>query len=213
MKTRLLTLFAATLALLAAAVWMPTLRGSRAATLPAAPPPAPSPSSLPVLAAVPDFHLVDDEGRAVTRAHLLGHPWILNFAFTRCATSCPMVMAELRKIRKSLAKVPTVRTVTVTVDPEHDRPAELRGYRKMQGPDDKRWMYLTGEKKEIISLMQGIHLLPPGPAVKLGMDSHSTRLVLVDETGHVRGYFDYKAAGESDRLVAVMQTLGGPATP
>lgn len=202
------------LVLVSAVVGCASLRGTPpAAPSNAAASQAASPAGLPALDPVPDFRLTDDQSKPVAKADLLGHPYIMNFVFTRCSTSCPMVMKELRQMRQHLAKLPSVRTVTVTVDPDHDQPPQLQAYKKMQGNADASWIFLTGEKKEIIRLMQGVRLLPPGENVKLGMESHSTRLVLVDAKGQVRGYFAYDNASDRERLVAALGQLSTSTAP
>src|SRR5688572_30664942 len=42
---------------------------------------------------IPDFALVERSGRTITRADLLGSPWIANLFFASCAGPCPRVQA------------------------------------------------------------------------------------------------------------------------
>jgi protein SCO1/2 len=80
---------------------------------------------------------------------------------------------------------PDVRLVSFTVDPDHDTPSALAAYGKQFGADDARWALLTGSKDTLNTLDRD--------AFKLGtigaeMD-HSTRFVLVDRKGRIRGYY------------------------
>jgi cytochrome oxidase Cu insertion factor (SCO1/SenC/PrrC family) len=47
------------------------------------------PAALPDYGRVPPFTLIDQTGRSVDRDDLLGHLWIADFIFTRCAGQCP----------------------------------------------------------------------------------------------------------------------------
>src|SRR5690606_19629314 len=52
---------------------------------------------------VKEFAFTDQSGKKVTKADLLGHPWLVCFIFTRCAGPCPKVseqMAELQRVVK-----------------------------------------------------------------------------------------------------------------
>lgn len=149
---------------------------------------------LPVLGQVPPFSLTSHRGETVTRADLAGEPWIADFIFTRCALSCPMMttrMAELDDGRVA----PGVRLVSISVDPEHDTPEVLAGYADAFGASE-RWHFLTGSKEEVLELaLEGFHLAldpdpPPGTASPEEPIVHSTRFVLVDGRGRIRGYYD-----------------------
>jgi protein SCO1/2 len=149
---------------------------------------------LPVLGQVPPFSLTDQRGETVTLDDLAGEPWIADFIFTRCTLSCPMMttrMAELDDGRVS----PEVRLVSFSVDPEHDTPEVLADYARAFSASN-RWHFLTGSKDEILALaLEGFHLAlnpepPEGTAPPEEPIVHSTRFVLVDGRGRIRGYYD-----------------------
>ena len=150
--------------------------------------------SLPLLGQVPPFSLTSHRGETVTLEDLAGEPWIADFIFTRCALSCPMMttrMAELDDGRVS----PEVRLVSFSVDPEHDTPEVLADYAEAFGAS-RRWYFLTGPKAEISELaLKGFRLAldpdpPAGTAPPEEPIVHSTRFVLVDGRGRIRGYYD-----------------------
>src|SRR6186997_2730778 len=58
----------------------------------AAPPP------LPVLATLPPFQLVDQDGRAAGSQDLRGYVWVASFIFTRCPTICPVIASTLGRV-------------------------------------------------------------------------------------------------------------------
>jgi protein SCO1 len=135
---------------------------------------------------VGDFALKERSGRTVTREDLLGKVWVASFVFTRCTEGCPQIAATMKDLQKDLAAYPNVLLVTFTVDPEHDDPGELARYAEHYGADPERWLFLTGAKKDIYDLMQN-RFRVGSPTKK---EAHTTRLVVVDNAGHVRGYFE-----------------------
>jgi protein SCO1/2 len=139
---------------------------------------------LPVIRAVPEFSLTDQEGRTVTNADLRGKIWIADFIFTRCAGPCPLMTARMLEMQKALVKTPEVKLVSVTVDPEYDTPEVLKAYAEANFADPDRWKFLTGDKAVIEKLVtEGFmqHL-----AEENGEPVHGTMFLIVDGNGMVR---------------------------
>jgi len=83
-----------------------------------------------------------------------------------------------------------LRFVSFTVDPEWDTPEVLRSYAEGVAADPERWLFLTGDRDAIYALsQQGFHL-GAGDDVATSEIMHSTRFVLVDRAGRIRGYYD-----------------------
>jgi cytochrome oxidase Cu insertion factor (SCO1/SenC/PrrC family) len=146
---------------------------------------------------VGDFKLKERDGRTVGLDDLRGKVWVASFIFTRCTGPCPQVTGTVARLQGELklADVENLRLVTFTVDPERDNPAELREYAQKFQADEKRWLFLTGKKEEIHRLLIDSFKVPveeaPEKEKKPGEEfAHSTRLVVVDKAGHIRGYFD-----------------------
>ena len=139
---------------------------------------------LPVIRAVPEFALTDQNGDEVTMADLRGKIWIADFIFTRCAGPCPLMTARMLEMQKALVKTPEVKLVSVTVYPAYDTPEVLKAYAEANFADPNRWKFLTGEKEVIEKLVtEGFmqHL-----AEENGEPVHGTMFLLVDGQGMVR---------------------------
>jgi len=75
------------------------------------------------------FTMTDQNGRTVTEATLRGKPYAIFFGFTHCPDVCPTTLSRLAGLRKALGRDgDRFRIVFVTVDPEQDKPANLRSY-------------------------------------------------------------------------------------
>src|SRR5262245_23308228 len=113
---------------------------------------APSRPVPPVLATLPEFHLLDAGGGEVTKATLGGRPFVADFVFTRCVASCPRLTERMKKLAAELPTASPARLVSISVDPEHDRPEVLRDYAARHGIADARWLFLTGDREAVWSL-------------------------------------------------------------
>ena len=58
-----------------------------------------------------------------------GSPLALNFIFTTCTTICPVMTATFSGLRRRLgSEAEELRMVSISIDPERDRPATLKAY-------------------------------------------------------------------------------------
>jgi len=146
---------------------------------------------LPRLGRLPDFSLTDHEGHPISRTSLAGSVWIADFIFTRCAGQCPMMSAQMATLQQELKGLRGVRFVSFTVDPSYDTPERLAAYAAHYGANPERWRFVTGEPSAIITLVQhGFRLAIGADGTPQEPITHSVRLVLVDQRGSIRGYYD-----------------------
>lgn len=122
-------------------------------------------SSLPVYGEVPEFSLTGASGDTVTRKNLMGSVWVADLIYTRCTDTCPIQTATLVQILKKFRTAKDFRLLSVSIDPEHDKPAVLKRYADSHGADLGRWHFLTGDMKAVEKLVtKGLHL----PFIKPG---------------------------------------------
>ena len=151
---------------------------------------------------VPQFQLTNQDGQAFGSAQLKGKIWIADFIFTMCPGPCPMISSRMSELQKPLEKT-DVHLVSVSVDPEHDTPAVLRGYAEKLHAQPQRWDFLTGSQAAIYDLSRhGFKLAIDDGAAENGTPVHSTRVVLVDRRGEIRGYYDATAPDAVTKLLA-----------
>jgi len=185
----------AALVILAAAAWF-SVPGQQTSAVGNAEDTASPLQSLEDLGAVPDFALVSQRGDTVRLRDLAGRVWIADFIFTRCTSTCPMMTERMLDLEDALTDVSRLRFVSISVDPVYDTPARLAEYAASYGADPERWIFLTGEKAAVRSLsVEGFRLgveeaTSADKAAGAEMVMHSTRFVLVDARGHIRGYYD-----------------------
>lgn len=156
---------------------------------------------LPSYGTIPSFELVNQDAQPFGSRQLAGKIWIADFIFTSCPGPCPIISTRMSELQRPLVKS-DVHLVSFSVDPEKDTPEVLRVYADKLRKEPLRWDFLTGARAAIYSLSRD--------GFKLGISDdgdsqtpvHSTRFVLVDRHGTIRGYYDALAADGVTKLLA-----------
>jgi len=147
-------------------------------------------NDLPKLWPIPDFSLTDRTGQTVSLGDLKGSVWAADFIYTTCPGPCPLLTKGLAEVQKAMAQNPEARFVSISSDPENDTPAVLEQYATRFGAT-QHWFFLTGDKASIYTLAnQGFKLSVVEDRKGAEPIIHSTKLVLVDRAGVVRGFYD-----------------------
>ncbi|UCF68352.1 MAG: SCO family protein [Acidobacteriota bacterium] len=155
----------------------------------------------PVIKQLPEFSLTNQLGESFGSTELEGRPYVANFFFTSCVTVCPRLMHQTATLRRRFreAGFDGICFVSISVDPEVDRPEKLRRYGELRNIDSADWVLLTGEKQSIRTLLTEGFMVAVGQREPLEEDlyeiAHSAKLVLVDRQGAVRGYYSTDEQG------------------
>lgn len=175
---------------------------------------------LPVYWDAPEFALVDQDGDTLHSEALRGTLWVGSFVFTNCEDVCPLVGAQMARLRDRLADEgelgSQVRLLSFSVDPSRDTPEVLREYAEaFGGSPANEWAFLTGvpvaETQRLIQDGFRLTLVHPGDEPRHGEGNyqvmHSPRLILVDQLGRVRGTYDATEDEAVDRLAADLRII------
>ncbi len=160
------------------------------------------------LGALPDFQLVDQNSAEFTASDLDGSVWVTNFIFTSCQSTCPRLTGLMRDLQGDLkGSTDAVRFLSISVDPENDKPETLKAYAQKYGADESNWTFLTGEKPAVHELVNGFRVALEEPKKKdhaqhekheQPMDIiHTNHFVLLDKNRHIRGYYRSDRTGLS----------------
>lgn len=137
------------------------------------------------------FSLIAPDGSTVTDKTLAGKPYAIFFGFTRCPDVCPTSLARMARLRKQLgAQGMKFAIVFVSVDPGHDKPADLGAYVALFGTPI---LGLTGSDADIARIKQGFGVfsqkVPTG-----GGDytiDHTATIFLMTGKGELAGTIDH----------------------
>ena len=93
---------------------------------------------------VPDFDLVDEQGRPAHLTDFRGKLTAIDFIYTRCPLPdvCPRLSANFALLQKTFGS--RIVLISITIDPDHDTPDVLREYASRWHADPKLWHFLTG---------------------------------------------------------------------
>lgn len=136
---------------------------------------------------LPEFTLLDQEGRAVAGSRFRGKQVVLNFIFTRCpiATMCPAATERMAALQKAAreAGAKDFELVSVSLDPEYDTPGVLKEYAQIRGLDTSNWSFLTGPDAAVRHLLAQLGVIREfeGATIK-----HTLATVLINEQGQIR---------------------------
>jgi protein SCO1 len=178
----------------------------------ASPWPDPGPQAEALEHPVGKFALVERSGRTVTDADLADGVWIAAFVFSRCPSSCPRISKVMKDVQGDLAAT-GVRLVSISVDPDYDKPAILREFASRYGADAERWLFLTGDKAEIFRLIlggfiQSVSDVPPAERKgDIEAVSHSASLSLVGPGNVLLGVYSSSDPDSVRRLEARARSL------
>lgn len=140
---------------------------------------------LPIIAQIPAFDLIDQDGKQFTLNNLKGNVWLADFIFTTCAGPCPIMTERMSTVQHDLLDINKLKFVSFTVNPDYDTPDVLKKYAKRYNADISTWSFVTGKYEKIQELIAN--------GFKMGDEEeivfHSTRFALVDHKGNLRGYY------------------------
>jgi cytochrome oxidase Cu insertion factor (SCO1/SenC/PrrC family) len=152
---------------------------------------------LSVIGHVADFTLTNQNAQPVSLANLRGRVWIADVIFTRCAGPCLGMTRQMKQLQDALSPNSGTKLVTLTTDPAYDTPEILKSYaEKRATADPNRWMFLTGDKKQIASLatdslkLVAMEKEPDKRETPNDLFIHSTIFVIVDKHAQLRGVFE-----------------------
>jgi protein SCO1/2 len=139
------------------------------------------------------FRLANTRGATVTDATLRGRPYALFFGFTRCPDACPTTISRMALLNRRLgADAGKLAYVFVSVDPHHDKPADIASFLSMF---DVPVIGLTGNETELKGIERafGVYVnRVPLPNGDYTID-HSTTVYLMDRDGR---FFEPMSATE-----------------
>ncbi len=163
---------------------------------------------LEVFGDIPQFELVAQNGQPFHSQVLAGKIWVADFIYTTCPGPCPRMTSQMREVQDAVSNIPDVRIVSFTIDPANDTPTILAAYAKEHGAAPAIWYFLTGPIPTLQMLDRD--------AFKLGnIDGtlqHSTRFVVVDGQGRIRGYYDTSEASAIQKVIADVRALAAERT-
>jgi protein SCO1/2 len=122
-----------------------------------------------------DLEVIDQNGKRMRFFSdvLKDRVVVINVIFTNCQDACPLVTQKLMRTKEQL--VPAIKNdvwfVSISTDPERDDPAALKKFAQAQRVDEHNWLFLTGTKQNIDTILKKLRSYNPE------ISAHSTGLI------------------------------------
>ncbi|MCU0792372.1 MAG: SCO family protein [Opitutaceae bacterium] len=155
---------------------------------------------------VPAFSLLDESGGTLTHDSLRGRYTVATFIFTRCPVPefCPAMALKFGALQKALADDPALalrtRLLSITLDPEFDRPDILAAYGKAVGAKPELWNFATGDKSDLEALSRAFAVYTERNGVTL---DHTLCTALIGPDGRIVEIWRGNAWSIDETLAAI----------
>ncbi len=139
-----------------------------------------------VKTAVPDFKLIDQNGKTFQFNSKRGNLVLTTFIFTTCPDVCPLFTAKFATIQRALdeRKFKDYWLLSITTDPEQDNAAVLKDYANRFKADENHWSFLTGTRADLAKTWKafGVNVTK----TEAGQVFHTALTTLIDRRGNRR---------------------------
>ena len=153
-----------------------------------------------------EFKLIDDSSEVFLPEEFAGKWNILFFGFTYCPDICPLTMKQMSDVKESLGEYSdNLRVFLVSVDPDRDKPENLRQY---LDNFDKNFKGLTGEIDQIYKFSTQVNapFFPVVNSSELNYTvDHSGSLVLISPEAKYAGFF--RAPHDTAKITKALASL------
>ena len=153
-----------------------------------------------------EFQLIDDSGDIFLPDQFKDKWNILFFGFTYCPDICPLTMKQMSDVKQSLGEnSEKIRFFLVSVDPDRDKPENLRIY---LDNFDTEFKGLTGEIDQIYKFSTQVNApffpVVNNPDPNYTVD-HSGSLVLISPEANYAGFF--RAPHDTNKITKALASL------
>lgn len=196
--------------------WISRIEKIGSATKPSAvvSPPASSKLRIEVGQSIPNFHLIDQDGRPVELAKLRGKVVVLTFIYTRCPIPnyCPLMSKNFAELQERFGKKfpGQVQLLSVSFDPQFDTSEVLKRYAENFGANNASWNFATGTKEQVeyVAALFGLIKEPEGSGF-----SHDLRTALISPDGKLVHLFRSNVWTANEAETMVGETLEQHSSP
>ena len=166
--------------------------------------------------AVPDFALIDQDGKRIHLSAFRGDVLLVTFIYTRCPFPdfCPLVSRNFAQIYAQIRKEPAltskkIRLLSVSFDPKYDTPAVLKKYARTfdsttGGDPFDRWEFAVVPAKQLPAIADffGLYYNVAGDQI-----THSLSTTVINPDGTVYKWYEDNDWKPADLLQDAEQSL------
>lgn len=165
--------------------------------------------------AVPDFALVNQDGKIIHLSNYQGKVLLVTFIYTRCPLPdfCPRMNENFRAVQKLLQEMPgaTERAefLSISFDPGHDTPAVLKHYASLYkksatGEKSFDWQFAAPSEKDLPEVTQFFGLVYQPEQAQI---VHSLSTTVIGPDGKVEKWYSDNDWSPADAAQAISSLL------
>lgn len=140
--------------------------------------------------AMPPFSLRDERDQPLALETLHGRFTLVTFIFTRCPVPefCPAMALKFGALQERIERetqtrsTPSLRLLSITLDPEYDQPPQLAAYGTAVGAKPAIWNFATGTSGDIATLARQFSVFTERKGVLL---DHTLCTALIGPEGRI----------------------------
>lgn len=147
---------------------------------------------LPIINPAPDFVLVDLNGERVSLKDLKDKIKVVNFIYTSCSSTCPIVTRRLSSLQQVLKRKgllgEKVEIISISLDPERDTTRQLKRYADGFRAGSENWLFLRGTQEQTKKVLSDYDIW-----IKKADDGtidHVMRVYLIDGKNRIREIYN-----------------------
>jgi len=136
----------------------------------------------------PNFSLIDQDGNKTSLHDFHGKVVIVDFIYTTCTSTCPVLAATFREVQNGLGGDfgKNVILLSITIDPATDTPPVLRSFGEKWNANFSGWKFLTGAEDQIRSVINDYAVYVDKSTNSL---LHTETIIVIDRQMRLRSVF------------------------
>jgi len=162
---------------------------------------------------LPEYRFTNQFGQEISTAQFKGQALAITFLFTRCPfpNFCPLMANHFAEAQQKLLAAQAGPTnwhlLTISFDPDFDKPAVLKSYAEFHNYNPSHWTFASGALIDVTAIGEQVGLAFWHD--ETGSISHNLRTVVINSSGRVQRIFEGNA-WTSDELVREMVKAARP---
>lgn len=145
----------------------------------------------PVL--LPPIELISSAGQRFVpwnSSEQLHRVYLLDFVYTRCQTLCSILGSQFFQLQQSITDAdPHLALLTISFDPQHDTPAELKSYAARMQAGALWTIAVPSDERSLRKLLRAAGIVVIDD--EIGGFAHNGAILVVTTSGRLLRIFDY----------------------
>lgn len=156
---------------------------------------------------IPDFEFMNQDSVMISNADLEPYIYVSDFFFISCPSICPVVKKQMLRVYEKYKDNDKVKLVSHTIDPKRDTPEKLKLYADKLDIDTDKWIFLTGEKGQILDIADDYFVSAFVDEDAPGGFDHSGKIILTDTHRHIRAFAEGTDPEDVDQFLKDIDKL------